>query len=77
VTVAVGSASSPLYREVAAALRETIPDARVVTIPGADHMAPVSRPESILPVIEAALDELAAHATSTRTGPTTAADPAR
>ncbi len=56
VTIAVGSASSPLYRVVAEAIAGAVPSARVVTIAGADHMAPVSRPEAILPIIDGAFD---------------------
>ncbi|MCU0505772.1 MAG: alpha/beta fold hydrolase, partial [Chloroflexi bacterium] len=55
VIVAVGSGSSALYRSVADAIVGAVPGARVVTVPGADHMAPVTRPESILPIIDGAL----------------------
>lgn len=56
VTIAVGSASSPLYRIVADAIARAVPSARVVSIVGADHMAPVSRPDAILPIIDGAFD---------------------
>jgi O-succinylbenzoic acid--CoA ligase len=56
VTIAVGSASSPLYRVVADAIAAAVPSARVVVVPEADHMAPVSRPEAIGPIIDGAFD---------------------
>lgn len=59
VTIVVGTASGRLYREVADALAAAIPTAVVVDVPGADHMAPVSHPETILPIIDGALDAVA------------------
>jgi O-succinylbenzoic acid--CoA ligase len=56
VTIAVGSASSPLYRVVADAIAGAVPSARVVTVARADHMAPVSRPDAILAIIDGAFD---------------------
>jgi pimeloyl-ACP methyl ester carboxylesterase len=55
VTIAVGALSRPFYLEIAEALVAAIPDARVVRVPGADHMGAVTHPDAIRALVEEAL----------------------
>ena len=56
VAIATGVASQSLYVAIAEALAEHIPGAVVSTIPGVDHMAPVTRPDIIAAAVEAFID---------------------
>jgi pimeloyl-ACP methyl ester carboxylesterase len=56
VAIATGGASQPFYVEIAAALAQRIPGAIVSRLPGADHMAPVTRPDIIAAAVETFLD---------------------
>jgi pimeloyl-ACP methyl ester carboxylesterase len=56
VAVATGGASGPLYVAIAEALAGRILGAVVSSIPGVDHMAPVTRPDIIAAAVEAFLD---------------------
>ncbi len=56
VVVAVGAESRPFYLAIAEGLAATIPGARVVRVPGADHMGAVTHPEAILALVEDALE---------------------
>jgi pimeloyl-ACP methyl ester carboxylesterase len=56
VAIATGGASQPLYPVIAEALAQRIPGALVVHLPGADHMAPLTRPDIITAAVEAFVD---------------------
>lgn len=47
VALVVGGASPPLYRTIARALEARMPSGRVEILPGADHRAPVNRPDAV------------------------------
>jgi O-succinylbenzoic acid--CoA ligase len=55
VTIAVGGASDPIYAAIAEGLSALVPAARVVVLPGADHMAAVTRPDLLVPLVVEAL----------------------
>jgi pimeloyl-ACP methyl ester carboxylesterase len=55
-TVATGGASGPLYPAIAEALARQVPGAQWTTIPGVDHMAPVTRPDIIAAAVETFAD---------------------
>ncbi|MEI8335089.1 MAG: alpha/beta fold hydrolase, partial [Chloroflexota bacterium] len=61
VTVAVGGASDPFYAAIAERLTELVPGARVVVLPGADHMAAVTHPDLFVPLVVEALRAAGAH----------------
>ena len=54
--IAHGAASPAWYGEIAAALAARIPGAVTRAIPGADHLAPVTRPDLIAAAVEADAD---------------------
>jgi pimeloyl-ACP methyl ester carboxylesterase len=54
--IVTGGASQPLYVAIAEALVRRIPGAVRGTIPGADHMAPVTRPDIIAAAVETFAD---------------------
>lgn len=56
VVISTGTASEPFYRVIAKALLERIPTARLTTIDGAGHGAPMSHPA----LVAAAIEEFAA-----------------
>ena len=47
VRIVTGTASAPLYAEIAEALVSRIPAAEYLRLAGADHMAPVLRPDAV------------------------------
>jgi 3-oxoadipate enol-lactonase len=53
-TVVVGALDVPGFLEMAAVLGRDIPGARLVTIPGSGHMAPMEAPEPVAEVLLAA-----------------------
>ena len=65
VTVLAGTASDPFYALIARALVASIPGARLVTLDGLRHTAPISDPE---PVASAILDVLGAAPVPARPG---------
>jgi pimeloyl-ACP methyl ester carboxylesterase len=54
VTIVLGGGSDPAYAAIAVRLAELVPRARVVVVPGTDHMGAVTRPDLLLPVVRAA-----------------------
>ena len=56
VGIATGTASAPLYAEIAEALVSRIPAAEYLRLAGADHMAPVLRPDAVAAVISGFLE---------------------
>lgn len=53
VLIATGSASAPLYGAIAEGLRKRIRGAVIERIAGADHMAPITRPDLVAAGVEA------------------------
>lgn len=53
VMIATGTASSPLYAQLAGALAASIRHASVEPLAGLDHMAPITRPDVVAASIEA------------------------
>jgi hypothetical protein len=53
VLIATGSASAPPYGAIAEGLRKRIRDAVIERIAGADHMAPLTRPDVVAAAVEA------------------------
>lgn len=56
VAIATGTASQPLYVAIAEGLAERIGSATVERLTGADHMAPLRRPDIIAAAVEAFVD---------------------
>ncbi len=56
VVIATGGASQPLYVAIAEALAGRVAGAVLSSIPGVDHMAPVTRPDIIAAAVEAFRD---------------------
>jgi pimeloyl-ACP methyl ester carboxylesterase len=56
IAITTGGASQPFYVDIAAALVRRIPGAIMSSIPGVDHMGPVTRPDIIAAAVEAFLD---------------------
>jgi pimeloyl-ACP methyl ester carboxylesterase len=52
VLIATGTASEPIYGEVADALRQRIAGATVAVVDGADHLAPLTRPDALAALVE-------------------------
>lgn len=54
-TIVVGTRSPPAMSAVGEVLAATIPSARLVRLPGADHMAPLTSPEAFAEVVRGVL----------------------
>ena len=51
-----GASSPPVIAEIAAALAARLPDVGRATVPGAGHMAPLTRPAAVAELIAVNLD---------------------
>lgn len=56
VVIATGAASQPCYVTIAEALADRIHRATIERLAGADHMAPITRPDIIAAAVEALVD---------------------
>jgi pimeloyl-ACP methyl ester carboxylesterase len=56
ISIATGGMSGPLYPAIAEALVRQVPGAQWTSIPGVDHMAPITRPDIIAAAVETFAD---------------------
>jgi pimeloyl-ACP methyl ester carboxylesterase len=56
VRLGTGSASHPVYAEIATGLGRRIPTATIEALDGLDHMAPITRPDAVAGAIERFFD---------------------